>query len=58
MAGNTAHSLMHLFGTYPWSTWNPWPRLVCVICASVIVQGGGFDQGCPVVDLLVKMVGK
>jgi hypothetical protein len=58
MAGNTVHNLMYVVGEYPPSTWNPWPQLVCVICAAVTVQGGGFDQGCAVVDLLIKMVGQ
>ena len=58
MAGNTAYTFAHIVGEYPCSTWYPWPQLVCVICAPVAVQGGGFDQGCAVVDLLIKMVGK
>jgi len=58
MAGNTALDLMCVVGECPCSTWNPWPQPVCVICATVTVQGGGFDQGCAVVELLIKMVGK
>jgi hypothetical protein len=50
--------LMYIVGEYPCSSWIPWPQLVCVICASVTVQRGGFDEVCVVVDLLIKMVGK
>lgn len=56
MAGNTAPDLIYIVGEYPCSTLNPWPQPVCVICATI--QGGGFDQGCAGVDLLIKMVGK
>jgi hypothetical protein len=52
------YTFSYIVGVYPCSTWNPWPQQVCVICGPVAVQGGGFDQGCAVVDLLIKMVGK
>jgi hypothetical protein len=54
MEGNAAYNFMYVIGEYPCSTWNPWPQQVGVICASVTVQGGGFDQGCAVLDLLIK----